>query len=217
MKKFYKSFEEFILQNSSKNSEILKLQKYFYESEKYVHHWYHNSDNIFKEFKKRPPNGDSLVRDYLFFSSEPNMFIYREYMYEVKLNFRPNRIFNPFKHVDEFGLKYNIDEEEVKKLLGDNLDYFYAAWIKSNVDSPEEVLEYGPFISEGGDETDKLGLLFHFVTEWNDSWAILETNLFLDYIKRKGFDGFVTIEEGIINLALRENFDIQIIDRRQRK
>ena len=62
-----------------------------------------------------------------------------------------------------------------------NLDYFYEEWIRVGVDSPDEVLEY--FISEGGDENDKVGLLFYFLTKWNDSWVIIETDMFLNYIE----------------------------------
>lgn len=90
-----------------------------------------------------------------------------------------------------------------------NLDYFYEEWIRVGVDSPDEVLEY--FINEGGDENDKVGLLFYFLTKWSDSWVIIETDMFLNYIESKGYTGFVTQEEGLLNLGLKDDFNAVII------
>lgn len=172
--------------------------------------FYHNSDSDFEKFLAQKKD-DKLKRNYLFFSNETNTFVERKYTYTVQLNFNSNKIFNCYKYVNDFGLKYTLSryENDIKKMFTENLDYFYEEWIRVGVDSPNEVLEY--FINEGGDQNDKVGLLFYFLTKWNDSWAIIETDLFLNFIESKGFIGFVTQEEGLINLALKDDFSAAII------
>jgi len=172
--------------------------------------FYHNSDYDFEKFLPQKKD-DKLKRNYLFFSNDRNTFIDRKYTYTVQLRFNSNKIFNCYKHINNFGLKYTLSkyENDIKKMFTKNLDYFYEEWIRVGVDSPDEVLEY--FISEGGDENDKVGLLFYFLTKWNDSWVIIETDMFLNYIESKGFTGFVTQEEGLLNLALKDDFNAVII------
>lgn len=172
--------------------------------------FYHNSDYDFEKFLTQKKD-DKLKRNYLFFSNDRNTFIDRKYTYTVQLKFNSNKIFNSYKHINNFGLKYTLSkyENDIKKMFTENLDYFYEEWIRVGVDSPDEVLEY--FISEGGGENDKVGLLFYFLTKWNDSWVIIETDMFLNYIESKGFTGFVTQEEGLLNLALKDDFNAVII------
>ena len=172
--------------------------------------FYHNSDYDFEKFSTQKKD-DKLKRNYLFFSNERNTFIDRKYTYTVQLTFNSDKIFNCYKHINNFDLKYTLSkyENDIKKMFTKNLDYFYKEWIRAGVDSPNEVLEY--FINEGGDENDKVGLLFYFLTKWNDSWVIIESDMFLNYIESKGFTGFVTQEEGLLNLALKDDFNAAII------
>jgi len=176
--------------------------------------FYHNSDYDFENFLIQKKE-DKLKRDYLFFSNERNTFIDRKYTYTVELKFNSDKIFNCYKHINSFGLKYTLAKHEnnIKNMFSKNIDYFYEEWIKVGVDSPDEVLEY--FISEGGDENDKVGLLFYFLTKWNDSWVIIETDIFLKYIESKGFTGFVTQEEGLLNLGLKDDFNAVIIKKEE--
>ena len=174
--------------------------------------FYHNSDHVFTEFIKKNNDG-KLKRNYIFFSSTKNAFIEAEYTYTVKLTFNSDDIFNTFDFIKNFGIKYTLGSyvEEVKKLLSDNVEYFYDHWEKVGVDSPKEVIEY--YIRDGGDEDDRVGLLFYFLRYWNDSWVIVETDIFLNFIESKGYSGFVTMEDGILNLGLKDNFKADIISR----
>ena len=171
--------------------------------------FYHNSDYDFSSFNAQIKKDKKT--NYLFFSNEPNTFIDRKYTYKVKLQFDPNKIFNTFKHINDYGLKYTLEDykDEVLDLFEDNLNYFLNEWEKTGVDSINEVMEY--YIDAGGDEDDMVGLLYYFLTKFNDSWAILETDKFLDFIESKGFNGFVTHEEGLINIACKDFKSIEII------
>ena len=174
--------------------------------------FYHNSDYDIELFK--PQLRNRKKHSYLFFSNEPNTFIDRKYTYEVKLKFDPNRIFNTFKHINDYGIKYTLEEykDEVLDLFENNVDYFIDEWNRTGVDSVEQVMEY--FINEGGDEDDMVGLLYYFITKWNDSWAVIETDKFLDFIESKGYYGFVTLEEGLTNIACNDFESIEIINKR---
>ena len=171
--------------------------------------FYHNSDYDFNSFNAQIKKDKRT--NYLFFSNEPNTFIDRKYTYKVKLQFDPNKIFNTFKHINDYGIKYTVEDykDEVLDLFENNLDYFLNRWTKAGVDSIGEVMEY--YIDEGGDEDDMVGLLYYFLTKFNDSWAIIETDKFLDFIESKGFNGFVTHEEGLINIACKDFKSIEII------
>lgn len=175
--------------------------------------FYHNSDYDFNSFNAQTKKEKRT--NYLFFSNEPNTFIDRKYTYKVKLQFDPNKIFNTFKHINEYGLKYTLEyyKDEVLDLFEDNLDYFLDKWTRAGVDSIGEVMEY--YIDEGGDEDDMVGLLYYFLTKFNDSWAIIETDKFLDFIESKGFNGFVTHEEGLINIACKDFKSIEIIGKKE--
>jgi len=175
--------------------------------------FYHNSDYDFNSFNTQI-NKDKKT-NYLFFSNEPNTFIDRKYTYKVKLQFDPNKIFNTFKHINDYGIKYTLEDykDEVLELFEDNLNYFLNEWEKTGVDSINEVMEY--YIDGGGDEDDMVGLLYYFLTKFNDSWAIIETNKFLDFIESKGFNGFVTHEEGLINIACKDFKSIEIIGKKE--
>ena len=83
--------------------------------------FYHNSDYNIDLFK--PQLRNRKKNSYLFFSNEPNTFIDRKYTYEVKLKFDPNRIFNTFKHINDYGIKYTLDEykDEVLNLFENNV------------------------------------------------------------------------------------------------
>ena len=175
--------------------------------------FYHNSDYNIDLFK--PQLRNRKKNSYLFFSNEPNTFIDRKYTYEVKLKFDPNRIFNTFKHINDYGIKYTLEEykDEVLDLFENNVDYFIDEWNRTGVDSVEEVMEY--FVSDkNGDEDDMVGLLYYFITKWNDSWAVIETDKFLDFIESKGYYGFVTLEEGLTNIACNDFESIEIINKR---
>ena len=171
--------------------------------------FYHNSDYDFNSFNAQIKKDKKT--NYLFFSNEPNTFIDRKYTYKVKLQFDPNKIFNTFKHINDYGIKYTVEDykDEVLDLFKDNLDYFLDKWTKAGVDSIGEVMEY--YIYKGGDEDDMVLLLYYFLTNFNDSWAIIETDKFLDFIESKGFNGFVTHEEGLINIACKDFKSIEII------
>jgi len=173
--------------------------------------FYHNSDSDIKSFI--PQIKQSKRTEYLFFSNEPNSFIDRKFTYTVKLEFNPNKIFNTFRHITKYGLKYTLDEykDEVLRLFENNTEYFIKEWENKGVDSVDEVMEY--YLDEGGNEDDMVGLLYYFLTKWNDSWAIIETDLFLDFIESKGYTGFVTQEEGLINIACKDFLSIDIIDK----
>ena len=174
--------------------------------------FYHNSDYNFNEFIKQ--NKYNKASDnYLFFSKDKNAFIERKFTYTVELRFNSKKIFNTFSFIKDFGLTNSLElyGDEVKQLLSNNVDYFLNEWGNVNVDSQESVIEY--YENIGGDGNDKVGLLYYFLTKWNDSWVILETDIFLKFIESKGFDGFITVEEGIINIALRDNFTANIINK----
>jgi len=195
--------------------------------------FYHNSDSDIKSFI--PQIKQSKRTEYLFFSNKPNSFIDRKFTYTVKLEFNPNKIFNTFRHITKYGLKYTLDEykDEVLRLFENNTEYFIKEWENKGVDSVDEVMEY--YLDEGGSEDDMVGLLYYFLTKWNDSWAIIEddmvgllyyfltkwndswaiieTDLFLDFIESKGYTGFVTQEEGLINIACKDFLSIDIIDK----
>lgn len=175
--------------------------------------FYHNSDYDFNSFNTQIKKDKKT--NYLFFSNEPNTFIDRKYTYKVKLQFDPNKIFNTFKHINDYGIKYTLEDykDEVLELFEDNLNYFLNEWEKTGVDSINEVMEY--YIDAGGDEDDMVGLLYYFLTKFNDSWAIIETNKFLDFIESKGFNGFVTHEEGLINIACKDFKSIEIIGKKE--
>ena len=175
--------------------------------------FYHNSDYDFNSFDAQIKKDKKT--NYLFFSNEPNIFIDRKYTYKVKLQFDPNKIFNTFKHINDYGIKYTLEDykDEVLELFEDNLSYFLNEWEKTGVDSINEVMEY--YIDGGGDEDDMVGLLYYFLTKFNDSWAIIETNKFLDFIESKGFNGFVTHEEGLINIACKDFKSIEIIGKKE--
>jgi len=175
--------------------------------------FYHNSDYDFNSFNAQIKKDKKT--NYLFFSNEPNTFIDRKYTYKVKLQFDPNKIFNTFKHINDYGIKYTLEDykDEVLDLFKDNLDYFLDKWTKAGVDSIGEVMEY--YIYEGGDEDDMVLLLYYFLTNFNDSWAIIETDKFLDFIESKGFNGFVTHEEGLINIACKDFKSIEIIGKKE--
>jgi len=174
--------------------------------------FYHISKKDFDVFSKQLRN-NIKVSEYLFFSEEINGFITGDYLYTVELDFNPKKIFNSFKFSENnnYGIEFTLEKyiDDVKELFKNNLEYFYNEWIQYNVDSPENVLEY--FTSIGGDENDKVGLLYYFLTEWNDSFAIIESNKFLEFLETKGFDGFITMEEGIFNIALRYYNEIKIL------
>ena len=175
--------------------------------------FYHNSDYNIDLFK--PQLRNRKKNSYLFFSNEPNTFIDRKYTYEVKLKFDPNRIFNTFKHINDYGIKYTLEEykDEVLDLFENNVDYFIDEWNRTGVDSVEEVMEY--FVTDKyGYEYDMVGLLYYFITKWNDSWAVIETDKFLDFIESKGYYGFVTLEEGLTNIACNDFESIEIINKR---
>lgn len=175
--------------------------------------FYHNSDyeidNFIPQTKK-----DISKSNYLFFSNEPNTFIDRKYTYKVQLLFDPERIFNPFNHITKYGLTCNIHEykDEILDMFEKNTDYFINEWEKKRVDRIGEVMVY--FVDEGNDKNDLVGLLYYFLTKWNDSWAIIETNIFLNFLDSKGFNGFVTQEEGLINIACNNFKSIKIIEKR---
>ena len=175
--------------------------------------FYHNSDYDFNSFNTQIKKDKRT--NYLFFSNEPNTFIDRKYTYKVKLQFDPNKIFNTFKHINVYGIKYTLEDykDEVLELFEDNLSYFLNEWEKTGVDSINEVMEY--YIDGGGDEDDMVGLLYYFLTKFNDSWAILETDKFLDFIESKGFNGFVTHEEGLINIACKDFKSIEILGKKE--
>jgi len=175
--------------------------------------FYHNSDYDFSSFNAQIKKDKKT--NYLFFSNEPNTFIDRKYTYKVKLQFDPNKIFNTFKHINDYGIKYTLEDykDEVLELFEDNLSYFLNEWEKTGVDSINEVMEY--YIDAGGDEDDMVGLLYYFLTKFNDSWAILETDKFLDFIESKGFNGFVTHEEGLINIACKDFKSIEILGKKE--
>lgn len=174
--------------------------------------FYHNSDYDIESFK--PQLRNRKKSSYLFFSNEPNTFIDRKYTYEVKLKFNPNRIFNSFKFINDYGIKYTLEEykDEVLDLFENNVDYFIDEWNKTGVDSVNEVMEY--FIDEGGEDGDMVGLLYYFISNWNDSWAVIETDKFLDFIESKGYYGFVTLEEGLTNIACNDFESIEIMSKR---
>ena len=174
--------------------------------------FYHNSDNDIDTFKPQLKD-DRIKRKYLFFSNEPNTFIDRKYTYKVELEFNPDKIFNPFKHINKYGLKYNLIDykDEVLDLFDKHTEYFINEWDKTGVDSVNEVLEY--YVDEGNDEDDLVGLLYYFLSKWNDSWALIETDLFLKFLESKGFNGFVTQEEGLINIACYDYISIKILDK----
>lgn len=177
--------------------------------------FYHNSDrNDIIRFEKSS-NSHTKVSNYAFFSSEPNSFISFKgdnFEYKVSIDIDYNKIFNIFEDKNINGTIINSCfskyKDEIINLLENNLDYFYKVWIDVRVDSPEEVSEYYD------DNISKLDLLINFLTEWHDSWCILETDLFLNFIESKNFIGFLTIEEGITNLALnyKYNDNIKILD-----
>lgn len=175
--------------------------------------FYHNSDYDFNSFNAQIKKDKRT--NYLFFSNEPNTFIDRKYTYKVKLQFDPNKIFNTYKYINDYGLKYTLEDykDEVLDLFEDNLDYFLDEWTRAGVDSINEVMEY--YIDIGGDEDDMVGLLYYFLTKWNDSWAIIETDKFLDFIESKGFNGFVTQEEGLTNIACKDFKSIEIIGKKE--
>ena len=98
-------------------------------------------------------------------------------------------------------------------LFENNVDYFIDEWNRTGVDSVEEVMEY--FVTDkNGYEYDMVGLLYYFITKWNDSWAVIETDKFLDFIESKGYYGFVTLEEGLTNIACNDFESIEIINKR---
>ena len=177
--------------------------------------FYHNSNrNDIIKFEKIN-NSNTKMSNYAFFSSEPNGFISFKgdnFEYKVSIDIDYNKIFNIYKDKNINGniinSCFNKYENEIIDLLENNLDYFYKNWNDSNTDNPESVSEYyETYLS-------KLDLLIKFLTEWNDSWCILETDLFLNFIESKNYIGFLTIEEGIINLALNYKFNdnIKILD-----
>ena len=174
--------------------------------------FYHNSDYDIESFK--PQLRNRKKSSYLFFSNEPNTFIDRKYTYEVKLKFNPSKIFNSFKFINDYGIKYTLEEhkDEVLDLFENNVDYFIDEWNRMGVDSVNEVMEY--FINEGGEDGDMVGLLYYFITKWNDSWAVIETDKFLEFIESKGYYGFVTLEEGLINIACNDFESIEIMSKR---
>ena len=174
--------------------------------------FYHNSDYDIESFK--PQLRNRKKSSYLFFSNEPNTFIDRKYTYEVKLKFNPNKIFNSFKFINDYGIKYTLEEhkDEVLDLFENNVDYFIDEWNRMGVDSVNEVMEY--FINEGGEDGDMVGLLYYFITKWNDSWAVIETDKFLEFIESKGYYGFVTLEEGLTNIACNDFESIEIMSKR---
>jgi len=173
--------------------------------------FYHNSDYDIKSFI--PQVKKTKKTNYLFFSNEPNTFIDRKFTYKVKLEFNPNKIFNTFRHITKYGIKYTLDEYkgEVLRLFENNTEYFIKEWENTGVDSVGEVMEY--YLDEGGNEDDMVGLLYYFITKWCDSWAIIETDLFLNFIESKGYTGFVTQEEGLINIACKDFLSIDIINK----
>jgi hypothetical protein len=39
------------------------------------------------------------------------------------------------------------------------------------------------------------GLLYYFITKWCDSWAIIETDLFLNFIESKGYNNHIILNQ----------------------
>jgi hypothetical protein len=54
--------------------------------------------------------------------------------------------------------------------------------------------------------------LLEFLINWNDSWVIIETDKFIDFIESKGYSGFLTNEEGITSVALKNIDGVEIIN-----
>jgi len=201
--------EEIITEARVKKSDRVQLLKEEIEHGGGI--FYHNSDYDIKSFI--PQVKKTKKTNFLFFSNEPNTFIDRKFTYKVKLEFNPNKIFNTFRHITKYGIKYTLDEYkgEVLRLFENNTEYFSKEGENTGVDSVGEVMEY--YLDEGGNEDDMVGLLYYFITKWNDSWAIIETDLFLNFIESKGYNGFVTQEEGLINIACKDFLSIDIINK----
>lgn len=197
--KYVKVFEEYnykkCIKNSNGNCTI----------------FYHvsNIDNI-QEFK--PTRNTKKSHKYIFFSTDiDSLIIDEEFTYEVNLDCDIKKIFNVYNFITKSdklkGIENNFNKhkEEIIKLLNDNIDYFYNEWEKVGVDNPDEVSQ------NYDEELSKLDLLVLFLTEWNDSWVILETDKFIDFIESKGYMGFITMEEGKINIAIKDPNCIKII------
>jgi hypothetical protein len=186
------------------------------------HIFYHQTDDPNLNFIK---GGGGHYDGYIFFSTQPQSFLVREYSYEITLHINKDDIFciYPKKSIitDQYGKAsdvifnsiYDKHKKEINELLSDNLDYFYEMWIRSGTDAPTDVQYlWNEKNNLDPDYTsDPLELLTWFTTEWNDSWCILETALFINFIESKGYKGFLTIEEGIINIAIKDIDRIEII------
>lgn len=177
-------------------------------------YFYHNSDREIEEFSPQPRGRKK--NEYLYFSEDENAFIDAKYTYKVRLRFDPDRIFCTFQHqAGKYGISFSAGDyrEEIMDLFASDTEYFIDEWEKTGVDSPREVIEY--YLDEGGNEDDKVGLLYYFLTKWNDSWSIIETDRFLEFIESKGFTGFVTNEEGILCIATKDYVgNIEIVDKK---
>ena len=193
-------------------SNIKKFNQFINESNSNKYIFYHTTDSDIESFTAQLKD-NKLKRHYLFFSIEPNAFMKGKFVYTIELDFNPSKIFNTFEFITDCGIRCNINDYDIKKLLENNLDYFYDIWENGGVDSPMDLLDY--YISDGGDENDKIGLLYYFITKCNDSWIILETDIFLKFIESKGFEGFVTVEEGLLCLALKKYNSIKIINKQK--
>lgn len=174
-------------------------------------------DGGYDTFKSR--EGDLKVLDYKFFSvGEESRDIFgggRKYEYMVELEYNPNNIFSPHPNIKGLKVNYIFDNEKIKedflKFLNDNLEYFYNTDYLGNDNPNDKEVEEAFERQEGGDRNDKFGLLVHYIRYWNDSWILMENNLFLEYIESKGFDGFTTMEQGFSHIAVKNNFNARII------
>lgn len=184
----------------------MKYVKYY---ESFSKKFYHvsNDPNLF--FKKDSNNN---YGGYLFFSSERQFFKKAKYLYEVKLNLETKDVFNIYSFLDNFEDSYIKNKDLIDKTLKDNLDYFYNAWIKSGVDSPEEV--HYEWSENNKSKLNKFQTLLYFIRDWNDSWAIIETEIFRNLIEKLNYNSFTTYEEGIMCIATKDISKIEIINKK---
>jgi len=171
---------------------------------------YHQSDNPNLEIGNLQRNKKTL--GYFFLSTEHQSFIEREYTYSLSIDLKNEDIFNIFPDEYYYGIDLKIDnyldndsnKEDVIKLLEDNIEYFYKIWIDSGTDDAEDAT--GVFEEKFNRVPEKLELLYWFLTTWNDSWRIIESDIFLNYIESKGFKGFTTVEEGILSVGINNRY-----------
>lgn len=179
---------------------------------------YHQSDapNI-KKFKRPYSHLKKKVFDYTFFSFEEQGFLQREYTYRVKIKLAPNEIFVIYSQDILNAINKNVPiqssfpsmENEIRKLVSENNEYLLKVWKESNTDNKESVSElYKEKFNKIPSDDE---ILMWFLTTWNDSWCLLESDLLIDFIESRGFKSFVTIEDGQLNVAVN-NKDSSIFE-----